>query len=149
MFDCLTAQQQQSFSLFCDSTIDTLAAEPNSAFLERNAAARLGALSQPWVPRLRSRTFIWLVTPSLVLPGCSCSWNSATFLRRSQRSPAAPVSFAIHTAQEIPKLKDFTREAFLVWSRDFDAYLGRCQADALKPNHIRHAFVDTMVSQVL
>ena len=35
MFDCLTAQQQQSFSLFSDASIDTLAAESNTVFLER------------------------------------------------------------------------------------------------------------------
>ena len=64
-------------------------------------------------------------------------------------APAAPLTLALHTAQEIPKLQTFTREAFLAWSRDFDAYLGRCNADGLKPNHIRHAFLDTMVSQVL
>ena len=64
-------------------------------------------------------------------------------------APAAPLTLALHTAQEIPTLKAFTREAFLVWSRDIDAYLGRCQADELKPRHLRHAFVDTMVSQVL
>jgi hypothetical protein len=64
-------------------------------------------------------------------------------------APTVPVSFAIHTAQEIPTLKEFTRGAFLAWSKDIDAYLGRCQADGLKPRHIRHAFADTMVSQVL
>jgi len=64
-------------------------------------------------------------------------------------APAAPLTLALHTAQDIPTLKAFTREAFLVWSRDIDAYLDRCQADELKPRHLRHAFVDTMVSQVL
>jgi hypothetical protein len=46
-------------------------------------------------------------------------------------APAAPLTLALHTAQDIPKLKVLTREAFLVWSRDIDAYLGRCQADGL------------------
>jgi len=74
-------------------------------------------------------------------------------LRTQQPAPAAasaaPVSFAIHAAQEVPKLAAFTREAFLTWSREIDAYKGRCEADGLKPRALRFAFLDTMVSQVL
>ena len=64
-------------------------------------------------------------------------------------APTAPVSFAIHSAQEIPKLSAFSREAFLSWSREVEAYRGRCEADGLKPRALRFAFVDTMVSQAL
>ena len=35
MFDCLSPQQQRSFSLFCDASLDALAVESNSRFLER------------------------------------------------------------------------------------------------------------------
>jgi hypothetical protein len=35
MFDCLSPQQQRSFSLFCDATLDQLSEESNSRFLER------------------------------------------------------------------------------------------------------------------
>ena len=74
-------------------------------------------------------------------------------LRTQQPAPAAasaaPVSFAIHTAQEVPKLAAFTREAFLTWSREIDAYKGRCEADGLRPRALRFAFLDTMVSQAL
>jgi hypothetical protein len=73
--------------------------------------------------------------------------------RMQQAAPAAvapfPLALALHTAQEIPKLADFSRPAFLIWSREFDAYRGRCEADGLRARATRYAFPDAMVSQVL